>query len=52
MAQPKNAAQIAPGAEMEGRPIDEPYTGYNPGVHNGVETLNGAFQDGYEYGLY
>ena len=45
MAEPENPQQLAPGAEVEGVPIDTPYKGWQPGDHVGY-SLNGSLQEG------
>jgi hypothetical protein len=43
--------QLAPGEEAVGQPIDEPYQGFAPFMHQGY-SMNAAFQEGAQAGRY
>jgi hypothetical protein len=43
--------QMAPGEEAAGKPIDEPYQGFAPFMHQGY-SMNAAFFEGVQSGRY
>lgn len=47
-----NPAQIAPGDEAAGGPIDTPFVGSDPHPVTRGESLNAALQDGIASGRY
>lgn len=51
MADKDYVGQLAPGEEAGGRPIDEPYQGFEPYAHVGY-SMNAAFNEGAQAGRY
>ena len=51
MPESPNPAQIAPGEEVNGTPIDEPYTGPTPAEYRG-QSLHQEFAIGAQSGRY
>jgi len=48
---PDYVGQLAPGEEMAGAPIDEPYQGFQPYAHVGY-SMNAAFFEGVQSGRF
>jgi len=51
MAEQDYVGQLAPGEEAAGQPIDEPYQGFAPFMHQG-QSLNEAFFEGVQSGRF
>jgi hypothetical protein len=51
MADQDYVGQLAPGEEAAGGPIDEPYQGFAPYMHQG-QSMNEAFAEGAQAGRY
>lgn len=52
MATQPSMMQIAPGEEAGHVDFDAPYIGASPGQHQGMISLNEAFQQGAVFGYY